>query len=170
MPLFLSCHSLSFLALPVTSFLTTFVNFNILTLFACLKSFIFSLLKIMQWKELINQWGVRANAEKDLIRKLSTNTFCKMSNKNQLLIKLKCSYFFSFWAIMLSIADKCMSWSIGVFPPVTHSILPGDIHEQTKVSSWWRSDLAKFMCNVDVSYVHWVNKWKTISLGRWMTR
>lgn len=120
MPLFLSHHALSFLVLPVASFLTTFVNFNILTLFACLKSFsfIFSLLEIMQWKELINQWGVRANAEKDLIRKLSTNTFCKMSNKKQLLIKLKCSYFFSFWAIMLSIADKCMSWNTGVFPPV----------------------------------------------------
>lgn len=118
--LFLSRHPFPFLALPVPSFLTPFVNFSIFNS-VCLSekffSFLFSLLKITQWKELMNQWGVRASAEKDLVRKLSANTY-KMSSKNQLLTKLNCYYFFSFWTIMLSIADKCMYWNIGVFPPV----------------------------------------------------
>lgn len=101
-------------------FLNSF-NFNIFWLCSPVWKvycFIFPLLKIMSWKGLPNQWGIKVSAEKDLIRKLSANTY-KMSSKNQLLIKLKYYYFFIFWTIMLLLLINACTRTLGFFPTVT---------------------------------------------------
>lgn len=107
------CHAFISLTSPLALspgpiFLNPLLTSVFLTII-CLSEFffLFPLLKIMWWKGPTNQWGVQVSAEKDLIRKLSANTF-KTASKNQLLIKFKYYYFFSFWTIVLSIADKCM--------------------------------------------------------------
>lgn len=114
MHLFLSHLLLTLSSTPLSKPL---VNFNIFNSVHLLEKLIVLFFPTQNYvvKRTYKPMGVKVSAEKDLIKKLSANTY-KMSNKKQLLIKLKYYYFFSFWAIMLLLLINACTKTLVFFP------------------------------------------------------